>query len=191
MPDISTQQFLYHLTDIKNLDSIFKDGLKSRSNLRKFSDVADPEIIKSRQGLKLEKYVPFHFFAKNPFDGRVHRNNPQKTFVLITVNRSLALAHNWSIIPRHPLSGANITVLNYEKGMKTIDWEAMNTRNYSDEYCKCVCMAECLSPKTVSASDFHSIYVPNAKTESTVNALKKDYEFKMYVNLNSHMFPGA
>lgn len=66
MPDIRTQQFLYHLTDLNNLEDIFSGGLKSRSLLRGFSDVADPEIIASRCALRLEEYVPFHFLPEPP-----------------------------------------------------------------------------------------------------------------------------
>ncbi|EKN3347591.1 DUF4433 domain-containing protein [Yersinia ruckeri] len=191
MPDIRTQQFLYHLTDLNNLEEIFSEGLKSRNHLRGFSDVADPEIIASRSALSLEEYVPFHFFAQNPFDGRVHRNNPDNIFVLITVRRSHAQTNSWSVIPRHPLSGAAITLLDYEVGMATIDWETMNRRDYRNDNCKCICMAECLSPTTVSASDFHSIFVPDAETEAAVNNLKRTYGLSMYVNNSPHMFPGA
>lgn len=191
MSDIRTQQFLYHLTDLNNLEDIFSEGLKSRSLLRGFSDIADPEIIASRSALRLQEYVPFHFFARNPFDGRVHRNNPDKTFVLIAVRRSYAQTNSWSVIPRHPLSGSAITLLDYETGMATIDWETMNRREYGDDNCKCVCMAECLSPATVTANNFHSIYVPDAATETVVNALKQKYRLDMYVNINSRMFPGA
>ncbi|AWH88732.1 DarT ssDNA thymidine ADP-ribosyltransferase family protein [Limnobaculum parvum] len=191
MADIRTQQFLYHLTDINNLRSIFAEGLKPRSLLHGFSDVADPEIISSRRTLKLDQYVPFHFFARNPFDGRVSINNKDKIFVLITVHRNYAQVNNWSIIPRHPLSGSHITLLNYDEGMAQIDWNTMNRRAYEDDECKCVCMAECLSPNTVSANHFHSIYVPDSTAERIVLALKQEYNLNMFINNNSHMFLGT
>lgn len=191
MADIRTQHFLYHLTDINNLNGIFSGGLKSRSLLHGFSDVADPKIIASRHDLKLEEYVPFHFFARNPFDGRVHLDNPDKKFVLIAVRRSHAQANNWRIIPRHPLSGVVTTLLDYEAGMNAIDWITMNLREYDNDECRRICMAECLSPETVPARDFFSIYVPDAATEDIVNTLKQRYGFTMHVNNNPHMFPGA
>lgn len=191
MPDIRTQQFLYHLTDLNNLENIFAEGLKSRSLLRGFSDVADPEIIASRRALRLEEYVPFHFFARNPFDGRVHSDNPDKEFALITVHRSHAQANNWPVIPRHPLSGSAITLLDYETGMTTIDWETMNRRKYKDDNCRCVCMAECLSPATVPASDFYSILVADAEAETAVNTLKREYGLSMRIYNSPNMFPRA
>ena len=102
MTSIKDQQFIYHLTDIDNLPSILSNGLRPRSHLTNFSDVADDEIIRSRKKGNLENYVPFHFFARGPFDGSVQLAHPQKTFVLIAVRRSLAEANKWSIIPKHP-----------------------------------------------------------------------------------------
>lgn len=191
MPDIRDQQFLYHITDLNNLEAIFSDGLKPRSLLSTFSDVADSEIITSRRTLRLEKYVPFHFFARNPFEGRIHLDYPDKKFVLITVRRSHAQTNNWLIIPRHPLSGTAITLLNYKAGMNAIDWETMNIRDYRNEECRCICMAECLSPDIVPAGDFHCIYVPDEQTEKTINALKQKYELSMFVNNSPNMFPGV
>lgn len=191
MADIRAGKLIYHLTDINNMEAIFAEGLKPRSLLKQFSDVADADIIKSRRTLQLEQCVPFHFFAKNPFDGRVHRDNPDKKFVLITVLRSHAQTNNWHIIPRHPLSGANITLLDYENGINTIDWKTMNLRQYDNDECKRICMAECLSPRTVPvpAGDFSSIYVPDEATMHTVNALKKKHGFTMYINKKPTMFP--
>ena len=68
MPDIKEQKLLYHLTSIENLSSIFQNGLRSRAHLDAFADVADTEILRKRQALELERYVPFHWFAANPFD---------------------------------------------------------------------------------------------------------------------------
>ena len=62
MADIKDQKLLYHLTDIDNIPSILKDGLMPRAEL----NGADSDIIESREGLGLENYVPFHFFANNP-----------------------------------------------------------------------------------------------------------------------------
>lgn len=190
MVDISIQQFIYHLTDIDNLEDILSDGLKPRSKLQDFSDVADPEIIASRQNLSLENYVPFHFFAKNPFDGRVFRDNQGKNFILIAVRRSHAQANNWKVIPKHPLSSTDITLLDYDIGMATIDWATMNRRDYSEDECKRICMAECLSPNTVPASVFFSIYTPDASSEATVRTLLQQHQLDMHVNNSPHMFPG-
>ena len=188
MTSIKDQQFIYHLTDIDNLPSILSNGLRPRSHLTNFSDVADDEIIRSRKKGNLENYVPFHFFARGPFDGSVQLAHPQKTFVLIAVRRSLAEANKWSIIPKHPLSLEKLDLLDYTDGIAAIDWDAMDKRDYNDSHSRSVCMAECLSPTIVSANSFFSIYVENQESSDRVKKMLQAKNISCYVNINPQMF---
>lgn len=185
--DIRAKKLIYHLTSLKNMRAILDNGLLPRSRLDGFVDVADPEIIKSRKGLSLERYVPFHFFAKNPFDGRVQRDHPGKRFALIAVQRRAAHAKGWKIVPRHPLAGGEIELLDYDAGMEAIDWEAMSKRDYSDQYCKCVCMAECLAPGSVPADLFHAIYVKDHEAQTQVLDMV-DGRYRIHVDIAPAMF---
>ena len=45
---IKEQKLLYHLTSLKNIESIFREGLKARSTLSSFHDVAETDIITFR-----------------------------------------------------------------------------------------------------------------------------------------------
>ena len=186
--DIRAKKLIYHLTSLTNMKSILDDGLLPRSRLDGFVDVADPEIIEDRKRLSLERHVPFHFFAKNPFDGRVQRDHPGKRFALIAVQRSVARAKAWKIIPRHPLAGGQIELLEYDAGMDAIDWEAMNKREYSDQYCKCVCMAECLAPGPVPAELFHAIYVKDDKAQKRVQEMIDGRYRTLHVDVAPAMF---
>lgn len=188
MADIQTQKLLYHLTDIENLPNILAQGLLPRSQLANFSDVADGEIIASRRRLSLEDYVPFHFYPGSPFDGRVQLNNRQKEFVLITVRRDVAQANGWKIIPTHPLAAADLQLLDYADGFNAIDWVQMNRRDYHDAVSRNACMAECLSPQTVPATKFFSIFVANQRSEELVNRLRTTYNLSFYVDINQNMF---
>lgn len=188
MADIETGKLLYHLTDIKNLDSILADGLKPRSELTGFTDVADPDILEKRKKLKLEEQVPFHFFGRNPFDGGVQVANPDKNFVLITVTRALARNNNWKVIPKHPLADDDIALMDYDDGFAAIDWAKMNEREYNDPESKSVCMAECLSPNTVASSRFLSIFVKDAAIESEVRKLLDKAGVSPHLNINQGMF---
>lgn len=188
MTSIKDQQFIYHLTDIDNLPSILSNGLQPRSNLTSFSDVADNEIISSREKANLEDYVPFHFFARSPFDGAVQRSHPHKIFILIAIRRSLAEAKKWFIIPKHPLSFAQIELLDYEDGIAAIDWEAMDKREYSDPHSHSVCMAECLSPTTVSSDCFFAIYVKDESSAERVKKMLRVESIDCHVNINPQMF---
>lgn len=146
---IRHQKLLYHLTALDNLESILKMGLCARNNVNTFRDVADPEIIEFRGDNELNDYVPFHFFAKNPFDGRVQKDYPDIEFIYICVSRTFAQQNNFSIIPEHPKSMKHFKMYDYNTGMDIIDWGEMDKRDYFDEYCKHICMAECVSPQTI------------------------------------------
>jgi len=188
MTDIREQKLIYHLTSLENMQAILDVGLLPRSKLHNFIDVADPEIINSRKGLRLENYVPFHFFAKNPFDGRVQRDRPEKRFVLIAIQRSVARANGWKIISKHPLAGDEIELHDYDAGMESIDWQVMNKRDYSNQYCKCVCMAECLAPGPVSSSLFHSILVKDHQVQLQVQNMLNGRNRVPYVDIKTAMF---
>lgn len=185
--DIRAKKLVYHLTSLDNMPSILSSGLLPRAQLQGFVDVADPDIIADRRRLRLEYHVPFHFFARNPFDGRVQHDHPQKAFALIAVQRSLARARGWKIIPRHPLAGREIEVLDYDPGMDAIDWGVMNKRDYADQNCKCVCMAECLSPIPVSADLFQAVYVKNDAAQTYLTDLNKGC-YRFHVDVAPAMF---
>ena len=186
--DIKIQRLLYHLTDIENLESILTHGLKPRRSLKQFSDVADFEILESRRGLDLDSMVSFHFFARNPFDGRVQEDNPNKEFALIAMQRALAKSNNWKIIPCHPLANSTIQLLDYQDGMNVINWDAMNARDYHDDLSKSVGMAECLAPNTVDPKCFHTIYVRSEELRAKVIKLISNTECTAYINVNPLMF---
>ena len=189
---IRTQRFLYHLTSIANVPSIFRRGLLPRTLLEneEFADIADAEIILGRRQQSLERYVPFHWFAKNPFDGRVYQDRSDEEFVLVTVERSHAQQNNWSVLARHPLSGARFELLGYDEGFETIDWDLMDQRDYHDQECKHVCMAECLSPGPVSVAQFAKIFTPSNEISRYVRSQAEAAGFGgLWIDANRNMFP--
>lgn len=97
MPNIKRQKLIYHLTSLENMPGILEHGLLPRSQLQNFQDVADQEIIASRRNHCLENFVPFHWFSRNPFDGRVQADRPDEDFALITIHRELAQRENWKL----------------------------------------------------------------------------------------------
>lgn len=185
---IKDQKLLYHLTSVENLDGIFRDGLKPRAGLSGFKDVADTEILKKRQALQLDNYVPFHWFAKNPFDGSVQRNRPEAQFVLISVYRSTAKQYGWKVIPRHPLAGDSIQLLDYEQGFEAIEWDVMSSRDYLDPHCKSICMAECLAPGVVKPDAFFKIFTPSEEVDALCIAKLQAADVNVQTSVNQRMF---
>lgn len=185
-------RLIYHLTALENLASILQHGLQPRCELsnEEFDDVADGDILDSRANHHLDRYVPFHFFAKNPFDYGVQRAHPNKDFVLIAIQRARASANGWQIVPTHPLAEEGYQILDYDTGFSEIDWDLMEQRDYGDRACKVVCMAECLSPRSVNPQMFFSIYVKDERVKTIVNRLVNLHNVNCHVDINPAMFVG-
>lgn len=179
---------LYHFTALANLPSILGSRLLPRKELEVFVDVADKEILEGRDNYSLDKMVPFHFFANNPFDGKVCQLNPQEKFAFIAVRRAVAEANQWKITPKHPLSG-EFSLLPYGDGIKAIDWDIMNEKDFKATESKLTCMAECLSPIAVAPSFFHAIYVATKEDEALVKKLVEKNGLKMFVETKPYLFP--
>lgn len=185
---IKDQKLVYHLTSLANVSSILDRGLLPRSSVNGFHDIADSEILSARTRLNLENYVPFHWFSRNPFDGRVQKDRPQENFLLISVRRDLARGRNWKVIPRHPLANEDIQLYDYDEGFDKIDWAVMDRRDYKDPLGKSVCMAECLSPTVVSVKDFFCLFVPTKDVESAVQKEIRSRKLDLGVTVNPNMF---
>jgi hypothetical protein len=188
MPDIKEQKLIYHLTSLENMSGILGLGLLPRAHLQNFEDVADQEIIEGRREYGLEHYVPFHWFARNPFDGRVQADRANEEFALISIRRSVAQRENWKVIPRHPLANTAPQLLDYLPGFEAIDWETMNIRDYHDPECKSICMAECLSPGPVPVSKFFRIYAPNDAVAEAIMEMIDELSLALEVDVNPRMF---
>ena len=194
-------KLLYHLTALENLEGIFKRGLVSRVKLTLLDlphkDIAESEILKGREIWHLDNYVPFHFLPKNPFAGSVINSHADTRFCFITIYRIFAREHGFKILPAHPLANHqwtkdSVQLLDYGKGIRAIDWEAMNKRDYSKSDYKSVSMAECLSPVTVLAKNFQSIAVKDQDSEQKVRVLATQVfglNLPFFINVCPYYFP--
>ncbi len=72
--------------------------------------------------------------------------------------------------------------------MDHIDWDQMNRRDYGDDESKSICMAECLSPQTVTVDNFFKLYVSNDKVKQNVEMILRDHNVDIEVIVNRGMF---
>ena len=177
---IQDGKLLYHITDISNLENILKNGLLPRQDVLEKNllqkDVADNEIIKKRQELGINNCVPFHFFEPTPFAGNVFKDpkNSKNTFICITITREFAKQQKFKICTAHPLSkNPKAEIKSYDEGLKSIDWESAEKRDYIDDTSKNACMAECLADKPVMPKNFSLIFVHNDGDKKIVENLIK------------------
>ena len=167
-------KYLYHLTDLDNMESIISRGLLSRAQLQSsaagFVDIADREIIHKRGGL--ENFVPFHFVPNTAFDYVVKRDHPNKQFVYICISRSYARSHESYILLSHPTSNYACRPLDYDAGIRNLDWEAIeDPRAYISSERKQRKMAECITHEPVTADHFEVILVPSPVVAEQIRAL--------------------
>ena len=190
----SKGKLLYHITHVYNILSILKNGLLSREELSKrglcnFKDIADQEIIAKRENYKsrLSRYVPFHFFAKNPFDCAVCNKYGSKNLVIITIRRDMHKNKRMFIIPSHPLDTHTPEIYDYDDGFNQINWNILDmqeNRDYNKPEIKKACMAECLIEKSVKPTDFFKLYVENEETLKSIRALNN----YLAIEVNPNMF---
>ena len=188
-------KLLYHLTELKNIESIIAKGLLPRRCLKDgnlgFEDVADPQIIDKRVSLGLDGYIPFHFHPYSAFDVAVKNTYANEKFVYICINRALAQCHNFKILVKHPLSQNDCVLYDYEEGVAKIDWERMRITGTTDEYSRNVKMAECITEKCIPAELFQCIYVPDLETKTYIEQLFRNRgitEQPPYVDIQEKWF---
>lgn len=188
---------LFHLTPLFNMESIIKNGLKSRNllnnNQEAFIDIAAPEILDKRNWQRLGDYIPFHFHPYSAFDFAVKNSHRDIKFVYITIKRDFARYARFKVIPSHPLSnsGQPLEFFDYDEGFSTIDWEAVATPGNSDPYVKSAKMAECLADRTIPATLFQNVYVPDLETKEYIEQLFQNngiVEQPPYVNVWPELF---
>lgn len=193
----SKGKFLYHITHLDNLPSILQHGLLSRKELLEtgtidFIDIADPGILSKRELYteSLSKFVLFHFYAKNPFDGAVCKKYGSENMVIITLNRELHKSNKFLIIPSHPLDCDEPDIYSYEEGLAQIRWDILDRetgRDYRDPEIKKACMAECVMEYRIPADAFSFVYVYNVEAKEKLDALPNGH--KIAVKVAPYMFP--
>lgn len=172
-------KLLYHLTELSNLESIVRNGLQSRKQLKEsqkdFADVADPNIISEREVLGLDGYIPFHFHPYSAFDVAVKNNHAQDIMIYVCISRVFAKNNRFKILPRHPLSAENCILYDFNEGMNKIDWDILMEVGSDAEDAKSIKMAEALCDRTIYVQEFQSIAVATVEDKEKVeNILEKN-----------------
>lgn len=173
--NVKNGKLLYHLTELKNLESIVRLGLVPRKvlleNEVKFEDVANPEIIIKRQELGLSEYIPFHFHPYTAFDVAVKNQHMGEEMIYICIQRELARENNFKILPKHPLSLTSYQLYDYDEGFNLIDWEIMTKVGLTDDHAKRIKMAECLSDRVIPIRAFKCFYVSSESVKIYVESV--------------------
>lgn len=161
---------LYHLTQVDNFKSIVENGLMSRKSINDggvcYCNIADMEIVDKRTELGLDKYIPFHFHPYSAFDVAVKNRYDAKRMMYMCISRKYAKDNDFKILPKHPLSEDECRLYDYDEGFKLIDWGTLTTRYINTDYAKEVKMAECLTDKRISITEFYQLFVPTQQVKA-------------------------
>lgn len=167
----SQGKLLYHITHIDNLPSILEKGLLSREMLKRqeisFVDLSHRKELDQGEEYqrRIVKYVPFYFFATNPFHSLACRDPKTRELdsenrVIIAVYRS-TLEKSAEIIPIQPTSENAPEIYSYSNGFSRINWEILDNPEHDirDSEVKRSCLAECIVEGSVNPNLFIWIYV--------------------------------
>lgn len=195
LENVKSGKLLYHLTELKNLESIIRFGLIPRKvlleNTVTFEDIANPEIIVKRERLGLDEYIPFHFHPYTAFDLAVKKQHANNEMMYICIRRELARRNNFKVLPKHPLSLEDCQLYDYEEGFKRIDWDTMAKVGLTDPDSKQTKMAECLSAKVIPVDCFQCFYVPSEQSKEFAENTLRAYGIKFpppFVNVMPQWF---
>ena len=195
LENVKSGKLLYHLTELKNLESIIRFGLIPRKvlleNTVTFEDIANPEIIVKRERLGLDEYIPFHFHPYTAFDLAVKKQHANDEMMYICISRKLARKNNFKVLPKHPLSLEDCQLYDYEEGFKRIDWDTMAKVGLTDPDSKQTKMAECLSAKVIPVDCFQCFYVPSEQSKEFAENTLRAYGIKFpppFVNVMPQWF---
>lgn len=195
LENVKSGKLLYHLTELKNLESIIRFGLIPRKvlleNTVTFEDIANLEIIVKRERLGLDEYIPFHFHPYTAFDLAVKKQHANDEMMYICIRRELARRNNFKVLPKHPLSLEDCQLYDYEEGFKRIDWDTMAKVGLTDPDSKQTKMAECLSAKVIPVDCFQCFYVPSEQSKEFAENTLRAYGIKFpppFVNVMPQWF---
>lgn len=177
VPDKFKNRYVFHFTDIENLDSIIKDGLLS-TNIKnakgiKHKNVANLTIQERRANMtvpigpegKVHDYVPFYFSSMNPMLlSKLHEKNIDQQDIIYFCVKIQRLEIEDAVFTDASANTANAPTF-YEdvSDLNKLDWQAIDKKswgNASDDE-RHRRMAEALIHKSVDISEIDAILVFN------------------------------
>jgi hypothetical protein len=185
----------WHLTPLRNMENILKEGLLSRKKLiDSKKDVIQDPFAEKRKNLGLNEYVPFHFLVWNPLDISLLTENAKRVhkeaYCFITIEQDTAKKLKSKIIFEYPNHKENLNeyLLEYnDKYQLPIDKRRRNT-DYSDGKQKLQTLGELLVKDHVDSKCFYSLIVETDNIKMELESKIKFYSLKCRVDVEYGYF---
>jgi hypothetical protein len=173
------KDLFWHLTALRNMENILKNGLWSRKKLldSNIEGIIFDPFAEEREKIGLNEYVPFHFLVWNPLDISLLKENEKnvkkETHCFITIKQETARELKSKIVFEYPNHKNNLELINYDdKCMPTID-KIRNETDYSNGKQKLRALGECLVLDHVDSKYFYSIIVETEKDKTELEKIMK------------------
>ena len=184
-------RYIFHMTDIRNLNSIIKNGLLSTNNKQKrgfeHKNIANLKIQERRDTKdipcgpkgKLHDYVPFYFSSMNPMLlGVINSKNYDQPLIIYLCMKIQRLEKDDAVFSKASLNTSEDPEIydDCEK-LSELNWELIDSRKWSfkDDNDRHQKMAEALIKDKVAIEEIDAIVVYNEFIKNIVeNIFKKN-----------------
>ena len=188
-------EYLYHMTEVSNLENIFKHGLLSHNEAHSKglnqTDIALPEVNQLRAGktpiygISLHEFVPMYFNPRNPM--LFLRKDLENRIVIIAIDRR-AIYQDKSMFSDGNAANKPTRFYNDLSDLDKLNWTCIQDDywpNYQDG--KRVKCAETLTHPKITIKHIQKIYCNNMGTKRIVDE-KAPLAKTFQVELNSKLF---
>ena len=165
-------KYIYHMTHIKNLQNILKDGLLAHNNSSVTVRI-DNKSVNERRNFKepiynknVHNYVPFYFNPRNPM--LYVQKDQQEKIIILLFNKKLIFKNN-SLFTDGNASVRGTKFFNKLDDLTKLNWGCLRStfwNNYPDG--KRLMMSEVLVYNKVKIKHLKKIYCYNSKTKKHI-----------------------
>ncbi len=161
--------YLFHMTHINNITSIYKNGLVSNHLAHESSmikkDISDPDVQLRRErldpinNLSIHSYVPLYFNPKNPM--LYVRKEMQNKIALLVFDANSIFQYKGTIFSDGNAASGPTKYYSKLTDLVNLDWACLNTTSYWNDFIdgKRKRCAEVLVPNNIKFEDVITIVV--------------------------------
>ncbi len=171
---------IYHITSLKNLESILKGGLRARSLIvgsgMKPDDISNPKIQEKRHsrlmpgGMFLHDYVPFYFNPTNSMLFRVYKTT-HRDIIILGIDSSVINENSFFASNRNAAAD-NACFGNTQDFIDQMNWDMIYSKSWDgDNNIKQIMQSEMLILDEVMVDKIKRIYCPNIALRNTVREI--------------------
>lgn len=161
----------FHLTHIKNLQSIINNGILSRNELNHtahpIQDISNTEIQKKRErqeliyGRMLHDYVPLYINPINPFLNSYKVRNSIRDLALIEVYPHILVQLQNTLFSDGNAAEIETNFFGRKDDLVHLDWKLLQKGEWDESESKRVMCSEILIPDFVHRTYIQKIYINN------------------------------